>query len=901
MAQQATGPLPCLKKWKSFSELKRFILLIFSCCLAQYAIGQQLKITGLVKGTKGAIESANLLLKNADQEVVSFSATNTQGAYSIEADVTGNKTLYLIASYIGVKRDTLKIDIANPQQELMVKHDFTLADDALQLEEINIKSKPSIATSANDTTKYNVARLTSAEDRNLESVIRKMPGMKVTNDGTIYFNQQRINKVLLEGDDMTGENYKTITQHLKPNLVEEVQAIEHYVENDLLNGIISSDEVVLNLKIKDKRSISGSVDAAYGTTNRKDISTNLISFYNGIKAFSFLNHNNIGKYQSDLLNLSNINIPQPSNKLLNHTIEDVNPFDGDYFRLNNSLSGSISLVNRINKDLKITLGVYAIRNKLFDERYRFQQFYLPETILTEDSENRNSNNKNYQVEWSADQRINKKSHLFATVAYTFKDENYQANSVSSFNLNPADVVLKQQADQSNNVRTALKYIFKANPSTAFIATANFSSEKVDQSYDSESDLYARITDFENASHILQKVYTRVNTASMDLQGLKKTGDHYFYLNLGVRLSKSNLTTELYKMDGQLQSQLGGQFVNQNQTESRDLYLGHKYTFNNRIVKLQFMLEAHLRKTNIYSQDSLFFYLQPTVNFKAKINENQDLIFDYQLENSIPDQLFYYKNYVFTDVRNVNQGLNQFRAFFQHQAALKYLNNSFSANYMVFHAVANASYSRLGWINTNFFNNEIYFSQISLYKGIKRLGGEIVVQKFIPALAIDATVELTAAQHHYYAALGEQINPFLNLNHGVKLKLGTGFKSPVNLYAQVHYLKETVYQKDEKITGNEAYKYAIAAKTKLGRQVTHVLSYDRYILNHNVYGILNTELLYHPEKGRFNYSLSGKNLLDVSSIVNNNVSNVGISSSSASLLGRYVMLNISMSIGQNKVN
>ena len=876
--------------------MKRFLLLVFSCCIAQYALGQQLKFTGLVKGANGPIASANLQLKNAEQELLAFSASNTTGLYVLEADVTGNKVLYLIASYIGVKRDTLKIDMAT-QSESIVNHDFTLADDALQLEQINIKSKSPLATSANDTTKYNVARLTSAEDKNLESVIKKMPGMKVTNDGTIYFNQQRINKVLLEGDDMTGENYKTITQNLKPNLVEEVQAIEHYVENDLLNGIISSDEVVLNLKIKDKKSISGSVDAGYGTANRRDISTNLISFYHELKVFSYFNHNNIGKYQADLLNLSDINAAKPSNKLLSHTIEDNNPFDGDYFRLNNSLSGSISLVNRVNKDLKITLGVYAIRNKLFDERYRFQQFYLPDTILTEERESRNSNNKNYQVEWSADQRINAQSRLFATVAYTIKDENYRANSAASFNLNAADVVLQQQGDRSGNLRAALKYIFKANPSTAFVATANFSYEKLDQAYDSQSDLYARIPYFENARRLLQKVDARLNTASLDLQGLKKAGNHYFYLNLGANLSKSDLTTGLYQLDGPSQGQIGGQFANQNETESSDLYLGPKYTFDNRTIKFQLMLKAHLRKTHIYNRDSLFFYLQPTLNFKAKITENQDVLFVYQLKNVIPDQLLYYRNFVFTDLRNVNRGLDQFRAFFQHQAALTYINNSFSADYMSFRVGADASYSRLGWINTNFFDNEIYFSQMSLYKGLKRLGAEVVLQKFIPVLVIDATVELTAATHHYYAALGDQINPFSNLNRGLKLKLGTGFKLPVNLYAQFQFLNEDIYQRDEKIAGNRAYKYSIAAKTKLGGQFTHVLSYDRYTLNHQVYGILNTELLYHPEKGRFNYSVSGKNLLDVHSIVNNNVSNVGISSSSASLLGRYVMLNVAMSVGK----
>lgn len=873
--------------------MRAFFLVFCFFHVAGWAFSQELKIGGTVRDANGQpIPSASIQLKTTDAQVIAFSSGNEDGTFSLEGSMDGHQVLYLIAAYIGMKRDTLKITAG----AIPSRHDFKLLEDAVQLETIHIKSDQPIVTTSNDTTKYNVARLTTPDDRNIESVIKKMPGMKVSNDGTIYFNQQRITKVLLEGDDMTGEGYKTITQNLKPQLVEEVQAIENYVEDDLLNGIISSQEVVLNLKIKNQKSISGSFDAAYGSDHRNDLSGNFISFYKGIKAFSFLNNNNIGKYQADLLNLSNKTAAPQSGKLINHAIEDTNPFDNNYFRLNKSLSGSISAIDRVTKNLKLSLGLYGIRNKLYDERNLFQRYYLQDTIVTEDLQNRSSNSRNYQVEFSADQKLNAKSRLFASFTYTTRPDAYHSNDLSMFNGLQSNEVLQRQSDQDRNIRSELRYVLKSAANTALIASAKFNSSDVNQNYTSQSDLYSAVPDFAAANAVLQLADTRLNQAGLDIQALKKSRSHYFYLNAGAFRSVSKLETRLYGLSGSIRNALADAYANQNRVANSEIYLGAKYTFDNKRIRLQLALSGNLRNIDLYGRDSSYFYLQPSLNLKARLGDGQELVLAYQMQNTSPGNLSYYQNYVLTDLRNLSSGLAQLYYYNTQDLNLAYQNSSFSAQYLSFRISGNANYSPYGFINTNFFDNALYYTQRSLYKSIQSIGGNTVFQKFIPALSLDATVDFSLSKRRYYASIGQEINPYSNLSQNLLLKLGTGFKLPVNFTLQFSYLNEAVSQQNAAVGRNEAYKYSIASRIKLGKSLSHVTIYDRYRINKTDYHIMNTELLYNPGKGKLSYGISGKNLFNVNSLINNTVSNVGESRGTASLLGRYILLNLSVSIG-----
>lgn len=868
-----------------------FILIPFA------GLGQKITLNGKVNTGGQPLAYATLQLKTADSTILSYTNTNTNGYFVLDADVAGAKFVYLIASYIGLKTDTLKLTSDTFNGHTII-HDFELSDDPKQLEQINIKAEKPAVTVHNDTTSYNVARLTTTEDKNIESVIRKMPGMSVSKDGTISYNQQKITRVLLEGDDMTGKNYKTITQNLKPQLVEQVQAIENYIEDNLLNGIISSDEVVLNLKLKNKKSIVGSADLGLGIDKRNDVSTNMVSLYKNIKAFSYISNNNTGKYQDDLLSLNDKTAENYLNvKLINHAIGNTNPFDNNNFRLNKTLSGSLSVVSHVNENLKLTMGIYGIRNKLFDERSNTQVFFGPEPVTTEDREARSSNDRNYQIEWGVQKRIGRTSRLSTAFSYTFKPSSYTALDTSFFNRETENLVDQRQEDQVKSFNGQISFVQKANASTAFVATVSTLNQKNEQSYVSISDLYSQMPLFNCAKSLLQHAANTLNTVIADVQLLKKSGYNYLYLNAGGNFRQTQTFTNLYGVDDTTPILLGKDFQNDVVTNSRLGYLVAKYTFDNKVIKIQGLLRGNLKHISLYGQDSTYFYVQPELNMTAKLSNYQQLSLSYKIQNTSSDDFDYYRNSLLTDVRNINKGLDRLYYFYTHALRVYYNNKSFSDSYFSFQLSGNGSYSASGFLTTNYFDNTFFYTQMAFYKGIKKLGGNVVFQKFIPVISTDFTLNFGISETNYYAAVGNQINNYANFNKAVDFKLSTGFDFPLNFSGQFQYIEDATEMLGRQINNNTVCKYSAASRIKFGGGLSQLVSFDLYQLNEMNYRILNSELIYQPKNKRFKYSIIGKNLLDVKTLVNNYVSNVVKSTSSASLLGRYILFSLSFAIGQ----
>jgi hypothetical protein len=298
---------------------------------------------------------------------------------------------------------------------------------------------------------------------------------------------------------------------------------------------------------------------------------------------------------------------------------------------------------------------------------------------------------------------------------------------------------------------------------------------------------------------------------------------------------------------------------------------------------------------VYDQDISFLVLQPEFLFSTKISESQTLRFLYVLENKTPNSLEYYKNSILTDVRNISTGLSQVNRFSTQRFELGYINNSFSNNFFTFQANANAQYSPLGFLTRNFFDNTLYYSQRSIYKGVKSFQGNLLLQKFIPDISTNVSLDLSTSKSKYYAAIGQAINPYSDINHSLSVTLSTGFKMPVNFASEFRYLKNSTLLADEQINVNNSFKYSLMAKSKLGKRLFHVVSYDLYRLNTRNYQILNSELLYQPQKSLLTYSIQGRNLLDVKTFVNTYISNIVQSTSSTSLLGGYVLLKVSLAI------
>ncbi len=874
-------------------HLKFFTLLLIVLGFYLPGFTQVLKIEGIINDEKQqGVAAVTIQLKDArDLHILSYCFANSKGFYTLKANVLQNQKYYLIASCLGFKRDTL---IINGLNKLDLRQDFTLHPDENQLDEITVKAlKPAIEV-LNDTTKYKTDAFTSAEDRSLQDVIKKMPGMTVSDDGTIYFKNKQVSKVLLEGDDLTSSNYKTITQNLKPDFVDEVQAIENWVEDDLLKGIINSDDIVLNLVLKDKRKqkIIGSSDIGYGTNNRKDISVGLIGFVNKTKAYSFIRTNDIGISQENIYQLAGNNRNLIGDgKLIDHQIYSHTPFNGNSLALNNSLNGSISTVTRLGNNFKVNLSFYGLRNKLYNDNTFISTYFDPANATIRDEQSQQSNNKHYQTDLIVDYLLTKNARLVTKFNFKLRPQNFSARAFSTYNNIVTNDINHSQSDLLTNCNFESKFTLKANSNSALILNLRLTNDVIDQNYNLNSDLYKTILAF-SGSNLNQLANIKYVQAKFDIQALSKNGNHFFYGNFGVSYNNDDLKTNI--VDAASGSSLSG-FTNNRIFISNKIYFVGKYTFVAKKFMFYTLFTALRLKQKQNDVDSAFFRIEPEVSLQFKVARFQDIDLKYNYKNVFTKPIDYYAQPILVDIRTINVGMGQLNNFRVHNVNFNYSNNEFSDDYLSFNLSAAAHYYDGGLITNNFFENTIYYAQKMAYKGSSDYSATVSFQKTLLFLSSKFSISYTPSLNHYYNKVDAQISDYSSFTNFISTGFTTGFKLPVNFTFDFQFQNTTTRLGKNKINQQDQYKYGIQSRYKLNEKLFSLINLNIYKIGDNNYKLLNTELQYKPLKGIFSYSILGKNLTNIKEINNFFVNNVSESKSSTGILGRYILGSISIAI------
>jgi len=872
-------------------------IILFCIALLTYnvSIAQHAKIVGAVHSGSLQLASASIQLKAFSiEDVIFYGFTNQNGSYDISGKLDQSEKFVLIASYIGYKRDSIIINRATLFNR-EYKYDFNLLEDKKQLDEIYIKAPPPVEVN-NDTTKYNVLHFTTPEDRNLESVINKMPGMEVSKDGTIFFKGKRISKVLLEGDDLTGEGYKTITKNLKPELVEEVQALEHYIEDDLLKGIINSDEIVLNLKVKDKYSkkVVGSVEGGLGTESRRQISTTLISFLNKTKAFAFVNHNNLNNgSNSSVLDLADENRKiNGTERIIKHEIGIYNPFDDKLYNINKTLQVSFNAITKLSEKFKVNYSFFYYQIKLRGQTTTENNYFPPNSVYVENRDNRTSLNRVLNANLSTDYQVRKNSRLLMKFNYQQQPIKFSSSAFSIYNDKIGDSVLQNQNDISRLFNGLVKYTIKANKRTAYLFSAKISSDHVDQNYSVSSNLYSDISIFNGSNNLSQQVNNKNFNVKIDAEALKRYNKSFLYFNAGNEIIHFRVNSDLLDHN---QTSVGPDYSNDNLFKINNTYIATKYVYDNELIKFTAQWKSTLQSLKSMGKDSTNFIIEPSVAFVYNLNQIQNISLVYNYRNNNPQPIEYYQNYILTDIRSFNSGLSNFYNYNTHSLTFGYGYNDFSNSYFNLNVVANGSYSEYGFLYTNFFDNTLNYSEKQPYKGVKTFSININTKKFIPFLSSTLTINYAPSITNYYNQFGDGAKKYNALNQLLKAKVNTGFNLPYNFGLGVEFMQFKIKSEGDLITKSNAYKYTLDYRYKINPKFFNTLSYSVYRMNTQDFKLIDSEFQYNPLRGNFKYSIQGKNLLNLKAFTSLNVNEVSSSSYSSSILGRYIILIVSMSI------
>ena len=118
----------------------------------------------------------------------------------------------------------------------------------MQLKEVTVRAQK--IRQNGDTLSYLVGAYQQQGDRVIGDVLKHMPGIEVADNGGIKYNGKTIKKFYVEEMDLLQGRYGLATNNINASDVATVQVLEHHQPVKMLQDKELSDDVAINLKLK---------------------------------------------------------------------------------------------------------------------------------------------------------------------------------------------------------------------------------------------------------------------------------------------------------------------------------------------------------------------------------------------------------------------------------------------------------------------------------------------------------------------------------------------------------------------------------------------------------------------------------------------------------------------------
>lgn len=208
-----------------------------------------------------ALAGANILAYKSDGAVVTYSIADGTGYFEIKISPVVS---YVVVSLMGMK--PVRIDVG----ELSDGQTVIMVESVERLRTVTVTQRR--IRESGDTLTYSVGSFKQAQDRSIEDVIRRMPGIDVKPSGAIEYQGKEISKFYIEGLDLMGGKYSLASGNISADKVKDVQVLENHQNVKSLRGIQYEERAAMNIVLKDEeRSVwSALVEAGGGYAERNE-------------------------------------------------------------------------------------------------------------------------------------------------------------------------------------------------------------------------------------------------------------------------------------------------------------------------------------------------------------------------------------------------------------------------------------------------------------------------------------------------------------------------------------------------------------------------------------------------------------------------------------------------------
>ncbi len=602
--------------------------------MGNYTLSQT-TISGIIITQRDStvVPDAYVMIKDLkNNKLLSYTVSNKNGKF--EFDKYFSKGIYRIKihhqAYNAWQMDIIIDSLSQKHINLPV----FLIDKNEHLQEVLIDIQKPIVVKK-DTIIYNISRLKNANDEDLESVMRRIDGVEISEDGEITIKHKKIQKVLIDGKEVSNTGAGLITKSIDPNKVAKIEVRFKEKDTKLKESLLNATNyAVLDIKLKHrfKHSVFGKLTSSqtYQNTYLQGGYANIFSLREKLKMHFFGEYAPMGDKIISLRNIKNIG-REAMSKLFerptdyNEIIEKQGYINEIYgfkdFTLYKSGIAGITMGLDTGKKWQFFVGSFNEYNDI-SQTATVTQLFLPNNQLfynlIKPHKVFSSKNK-FEIRYdNANTKIRYDANFVYETQNSIKDLNFSnRNFYINFNHNISQQNWYHNLLYEHKINDVLGWDFKANYS--FIKQ----NGNTDYRHNSKDLSYFFIQDTTRTAYYLQQF------------SHQKFQD--YYLSTAIHYNKDNFElinrflfiSRLFIFKQNLMNQDTGNLINNFSQPS------HHYRYSD--IQNKLSLSANINNLIIHSKLTLgrILNIEPLqtdvnnyyVNFKAGINYRNESDFD----------------------------------------------------------------------------------------------------------------------------------------------------------------------------------------------------------------------------------------------------------------------------------
>ncbi|APG66068.1 hypothetical protein LPB136_12115 [Tenacibaculum todarodis] len=870
------------------------IALIFSL----FTNAQNIKLKGSVKDSlQNPLSFANVIAKPKDvNQNLSFAITDEEGNYALTLKKDNSYTISI--SFMGYEPLNQTI---TPTKN--TTKNFILKEAKNQLDEVVIELPVSVK---GDTTTYNTEHFVTGEERKLKNVLKKLPGVEVTKDGSVTVQGKKVTTMLVDGKKFFGGGTKLAVDNIPADAIDKVQVLDNYNEVAFLKNVSDSDEMAMNIQLKEdkKRFLFGDIEAGKG--NKEYYKTHANLFYYSPKTnVNFIgNLNNTGEKTftfKDYLSFSGgINAVFSGN---------FNFRGGDFsqFLESNDLVSSSQRFGALNIT-KTTSDKLDVSGYVLFSHTNTQNFI--ETLneyssFTEQKTQENSQKNvlgigklsleyapNDTEQWYARTQVKKTNNYKNNSIVSLINENN--NSILTDNTNGAWYVNqniewhKKQSEKHTFSATA-NYTFDANNPTTFWNTTNPILQGLIPFDDSQNE--NRLQQLkENKKHHLHTVFK-------DFWVLNNS--NHIYTTVGNTHQQEKFVSSSSQIldNGSQNNFTSAGFNNTTVFKHNDFFAGVHYKFKTGIFTFKQGAYLHNYNWQVNQQtqiDKNKWVVLPDFLMKIEFNKSKKIQVNYNLKSNFTDASKLANRFYLQSYNSVFRGSENLENELFHSARIRYSRFSLYRGLM-FNASINYNKKLNGFRNAVEFDGVNRFLTIQLLENpSENWGFNSSIRKRIKKIRYKLSSNYSNAS--YLQNIDNMFSTNKNENYSFDVGAETlfddfptievGFKRSIGNF--------TSNNSTSKFTTDEPYinvDYDFLKGFIFNFDYTHYNYQNKAQRVENSYEIANTTLSYKNDDSAWSYKVTAQNLFNTTFKQDNRFSDYLISDTKTHILPRIIMFSI----------